>query len=78
MACCDRAYWLRRLVDARLLAQPCAPLAIWLNRCTWHAMLRHPVHRLTTTFFVVLSLLFAQLALANYAALAVAAPAPKS
>ena len=29
-------------------------------------MLRRPVHRLTTTFFVVLSLLFSQLALANY------------
>ena len=29
-------------------------------------MLRRPVHRLTTTFFVVLSLLFAQLALASY------------
>ena len=30
-------------------------------------MLRRPVHRLTTAFFVVLSLLFSQLALANYA-----------
>lgn len=29
-------------------------------------MLRRRVHRLTTTFFVVLSLLFSQLALANY------------
>jgi hypothetical protein len=29
-------------------------------------MLRRPFHRLTTTFFVVLSLLFSQLALANY------------
>jgi hypothetical protein len=29
-------------------------------------MIRRSVHRLTTTFFVVLSLLFAQLALANY------------
>ena len=29
-------------------------------------MLRRPVHRLTTTFFVVLSLLFSQLALASY------------
>jgi hypothetical protein len=29
-------------------------------------MLRRPVHRLTTAFFVVLSLLFSQLALANY------------
>jgi len=29
-------------------------------------MFRRTVHRLTTTFFVVLSLLFAQLALANY------------
>lgn len=29
-------------------------------------MLRRSVHRLTTTFFVVLSLLFSQLALANY------------
>jgi hypothetical protein len=29
-------------------------------------MLRRSTHRLTTTFFVVLSLLFSQLALANY------------
>lgn len=29
-------------------------------------MLRHRIHRLTTTFFVVLSLLFSQLALAQY------------
>ena len=29
-------------------------------------MRRHSVHRLTATFFVVLSLLFSQLALANY------------
>lgn len=29
-------------------------------------MFRYSVHRLTTTFFVVLSLLFSQLALANY------------
>jgi hypothetical protein len=29
-------------------------------------MLRRPFHRLTTTFFVVLSLLFSQLALASY------------
>jgi len=29
-------------------------------------MARRPVHRLTTTFFVVLSLLFSQLALASY------------
>jgi len=29
-------------------------------------MLRRHLHRLTTTFFVVLSLLFSQLALANY------------
>jgi hypothetical protein len=29
-------------------------------------MLRRPFHRLTTTFFVLLSLLFSQLALANY------------
>jgi hypothetical protein len=29
-------------------------------------MLRHRLHRLTTTFFVVLSLLFSQLALARY------------
>jgi hypothetical protein len=29
-------------------------------------MSRRPLHRLTTTFFVVLSLLFSQLALANY------------
>jgi hypothetical protein len=30
------------------------------------AMIRRTIHRLTTTFFVALSLLFAQLALANY------------
>jgi len=30
-------------------------------------MLRRPFHRLTTTFFVVMSLLFSQLALASYA-----------
>jgi len=29
-------------------------------------MMRRSVHRLTTTFFVVMSLLFSQLALANY------------
>ena len=37
-------------------------------------MVRRSVHRLTTTFFVVLSLLFSQLALANY----VCSPAPSA
>lgn len=38
-------------------------------------MLRRPVHRLATTLFVVMSLLFSQLAMASYSCPAAAVPA---
>jgi len=38
-------------------------------------MLRRPIHRLTTALFVVMSLLFSQLAMANYSCPVAAKPA---